>query len=72
MKQAKNKFTEVLRPRLNGATRLARRLGISRGYLWAVRNDPSIASEKLLRKLRRLGLVPVDGEQGTGNGKAAE
>ncbi len=67
MKQAKTKYEEVLRPRLNGASRLAERLGISRGYLWLLRTDAGAASRadpKLLRRLRKFG-VAVAGEAAT-------
>ena len=65
MKQAKTKFEEVLRPRLNGASRLAERLGISRGYLWLLRTDAGAASRadpKLLRRLRKFGVAVANAE----------
>ena len=60
MKQGKFELTQT--PRLNGAKKLAKRLGICRSYLYAITRGKTTPSPRLAARMRRLGLLPEDGK----------
>lgn len=62
MKKGKTDYAVEQVARTRGMCRLAKRLRISRNTIWKALRDPSAASDRTKRALRRVGLLPPAGK----------